>query len=113
MPFATTGGIDICYERLGSGPRLLFISGTGSDLRIRPNVLDGPFPGDFDMLAYDQRGLGRSSKPAGPYTMTDYAQDATGLMADFRHPPRRDMGEGQSRDLRTTRGDGYSRSLCG
>ncbi|MCF8470732.1 MAG: alpha/beta hydrolase [Parvibaculum sp.] len=81
MPFATAGGIDICYERLGSGPRLLFISGTGGDLRIRPNVLDGPFPRDFDMLAYDQRGLGRSSKPEGPYMMTDYAEDAAGLMA--------------------------------
>ena len=44
MPFASVGDIEIYHERIGAGPRLLFISGTGGDLRIRPNVLDGPFP---------------------------------------------------------------------
>jgi len=81
MPFAKAGDLDIFYERMGSGPRLLFISGTGGDLRIRPNVLDGPFPKSFDMLAYDQRGLGRTSKPDAPYSMSRYAEDAVGLMA--------------------------------
>ena len=80
MPFAKAGGIEIYYERVGSGPRLLFISGTGSDLRNRPNALDGPFPKHFDMLAYDQRGLGRTSKPDAPYSMAQYAEDAAALM---------------------------------
>ena len=81
MPFAKAGGIDIFYERVGSGPRLLFISGTGGDLRLRPNVLDGPFPKHFDMAAYDQRGLGQTSKPDEPYSMAQYAEDAVNLMA--------------------------------
>ena len=81
MPFARIGDIEICYQRVGAGPRLLFISGTGGDLRIRPNVLDGPFPKHFDMLAYDQRGLGQTSKPDTPYSMSQYAEDAVGLMA--------------------------------
>jgi 3-oxoadipate enol-lactonase len=81
MPIAKVAGIDIYYERSGQGPRLLFISGTGSDLRIKPNVMDGPFPQHFDTLAYDQRGLGRTSKPDQPYSMADYADDALGLMA--------------------------------
>ena len=81
MPFARVGDIEICHQRVGAGPRLLFISGTGSDLRIRPNVLDGPFPKHFDMLAYDQRGLGQTSKPDRPYSMAEYAEDAVGLMA--------------------------------
>lgn len=81
MPFIAAGSIDIYYERVGSGPRLLFISGTGGDLRLRPNVLDGPFPKHFDMLAYDQRGLGRSAKPDRPYSMSEYAEDAVNLMA--------------------------------
>ena len=80
MPFAKVGDIDIWYERVGSGPRLLFISGTGGDLRMRPNVLDGPFPKHFDMLAYDQRGLGQTSKPDAPYSMAQYAEDAVNLM---------------------------------
>jgi 3-oxoadipate enol-lactonase len=81
MPFATIGDIEIYHERIGAGPRLLFISGTGGDLRIRPNVLDGPFPKHFDMLAYDQRGLGQTGKPDRPYSMAGYAEDAVGLMA--------------------------------
>lgn len=69
------------HERAGQGPRVLFISGTGSDLRVRPNVLDGPLPRHFEVLAYDQRGQGRSEKPDVPCTMADYADDAAELLA--------------------------------
>src|SRR5579872_1048885 len=80
MPTAKLPGIALHYERAGSGAPLLFISGTGGDLRVRPNVLDGPFPKAFDLVAYDQRGLGRSEKPDVDYTMADYADDAAALM---------------------------------
>jgi 3-oxoadipate enol-lactonase len=80
MPTARANGIDLYFERAGSGPRLLFISGTGGDLRNKPNVFDGPLGKSFDLLAYDQRGLGRSEKPDLPYTMADYADDAAALM---------------------------------
>jgi 3-oxoadipate enol-lactonase len=80
MPTATIGDIEIYHERRGEGPPLLFISGTGGDLRNRPSVFEGPFPKAFDVLAYDQRGLGRSAKPDRPYAMADYADDAAGLM---------------------------------
>ncbi|MFM1961109.1 MAG: hypothetical protein RL588_2626 [Pseudomonadota bacterium] len=80
MPRLTANGLDIHYERTGQGPRLLFISGTGGDLRVRPNMLDGPFARAFDLVAYDQRGLGQTEKPDRPYSMADYADDAAGLM---------------------------------
>ena len=80
MPVARVGDIDIRYELGGSGPRLLYISGTGGDLRLRPGVFEGPLPGRFEVLAFDQRGMGRSSKPDVRYTMADYADDAAGLM---------------------------------
>ena len=79
MPIIRAGDIDIYYERKGSGPPLLFISGSGNDLRNTPNALDGPFPKYFDTLAYDQRGLGRSAKPDRAYSMADYADDAAHL----------------------------------
>jgi 3-oxoadipate enol-lactonase len=72
--------MDLWYERAGSGAPLVFISGTGGDLRVRPGVLDGPYPKAFEVLAYDQRGLGQRAKPAGPYAMADYADDAAALM---------------------------------
>jgi len=82
MPVTTANGIEIYYERAGSGPPLLFISGTGGDLRTKPNVFDGPLPKRFEVLAYDQRGLGRTEKPDVAYRMADYADDAAALMAD-------------------------------
>jgi len=80
MPKTTVGDIDIYFERQGEGPRLLFISGTGGDLRNKPNIFDGPLARQFDLLAYDQRGLGQTSKPDAPYSMAGYADDAAGLM---------------------------------
>ena len=82
MPIANLPGIDLYFERAGSGPPLLFISGTGGDLRVKPNVFDGLLARQFDLLAYDQRGLGQSGKPDLPYSMADYADDAAALMAD-------------------------------
>jgi len=81
MAYAHANGIELYYERAGSGPPLLFISGTGGDLRNKPNVFDGPLAKRFDLLAYDQRGLGRSEKPDTAYAMADYADDAAALMA--------------------------------
>jgi 3-oxoadipate enol-lactonase len=80
MPVAKLPNIELYYERAGDGPPLLFISGTGGDLRVKPNMFDGPFPKSFDMLAYDQRGLGRSAKPDVDYSMAGYADDAAALM---------------------------------
>jgi 3-oxoadipate enol-lactonase len=34
----------------------------------------------MDVLAYDHRGMGRSSAPEGAYSMADYADDAAGLL---------------------------------
>ena len=65
----------------------MFIGGTGSDLR-RPETQFWPALAlDFDVLAYDQRGMGQSEKPNEsdkpdqPYAMADYADDAAALMA--------------------------------
>jgi 3-oxoadipate enol-lactonase len=80
MPTAHLGAIELYYERVAEGSPLLFISGTGGDLRNKPNVFDGPLAKAFDVLAYDQRGLGRSAKPDHDYTMADYADDAAALL---------------------------------
>jgi 3-oxoadipate enol-lactonase len=80
MPTAKLPNIELYYERAGSGPPLLFISGTGGDLRAKPNVFDGLFPKRFDLVGYDQRGLGQSEKPDVDYSMADYADDAAALM---------------------------------
>jgi 3-oxoadipate enol-lactonase len=80
MPTLDLGSISLYVEQAGQGPRLLFISGTGGDLRNKPSVFEGPLAPLFDIVAYDQRGLGQSAVPDGPYTMADYADDAAALL---------------------------------
>jgi 3-oxoadipate enol-lactonase len=80
MPFITVRDISVYYEVEGGGAKLLYISGTGGDLRNKPSVFDGPLPEHFEVLSYDQRGLGQTDKPDVPYSMADYAEDAVGLM---------------------------------
>jgi 3-oxoadipate enol-lactonase len=92
MPVAKLGAIDLYYERAGHGAPLLFISGTGGDLRVKPNVFDGPLPKLFDVLAYDQRGLGRSAKPDVAYSMADYADDAAALLDHVGWPTAKVIG---------------------
>ena len=80
MPFVAVRDINLYYEIAGSGPKLFYISGTGGDLRRKPNVFDSPLAEYFTILAYDQRGLGQTDRPETPYTMVDYAEDANALL---------------------------------
>jgi pimeloyl-ACP methyl ester carboxylesterase len=79
VPTAHCNGIDIYYERSGEGERLLFFNGSGATLAKTGFVLK-PFAERFDLVAHDQRGLGQTAIPPGPYTMADYAQDALALL---------------------------------
>ncbi|HVM99618.1 MAG TPA: alpha/beta hydrolase [Caulobacteraceae bacterium] len=92
MPTAKVRDLEVYYERAGEGPPLLFISGTGGDLRNKPNQFDGPLARAFDLLSYDQRGLGRTTKPDVPYAMADYADDAAGLLDAIGWPSARVIG---------------------
>jgi 3-oxoadipate enol-lactonase len=80
MPYLPIRDIDIWFDRAGTGVPLLAISGSRGDLRRKPNLLGSPLAKAFDVLAYDQRGLGRTSKPDKPYLMADYADDAAALL---------------------------------
>jgi 3-oxoadipate enol-lactonase len=80
MGFIRTSRITLYVERAGSGARLLSITGTGGDLRVKPSTMDTPLAHAFDFASYDQRGLGQSDKPPPPYTMADYADDAAALL---------------------------------
>ena len=83
MPHLQTDRIEIYYEMKGEGDNLLFISGTGGDLRFSPNAFDNNLKDNFCLLAFDQRGLGQSQIPKGPYTMKDYADDTYSLLEEI------------------------------
>jgi 3-oxoadipate enol-lactonase len=71
------------HERRGTGPRLLFLNGSGATLETSALLIDA-FVEHFDVLAFDQRGIGRSlgEGPPAPYTMADLAADAAALLDD-------------------------------
>lgn len=70
-------GIDIHYEVRGhpDAPRTLFLNGSGATLE-RTGMLVDVFAAHLHVACHDQRGLGKTAKPPGPYTMVDYAMDA-------------------------------------
>jgi pimeloyl-ACP methyl ester carboxylesterase len=74
------GSISLWLEREGDGLPLLLITGLGYAswcwLELRAALRDR-----CEMLAFDNRGTGRSDKPAGPYSIAMMADDAAALMA--------------------------------
>ena len=80
MPFVEIRDLSVHFELHGAGERVLWINGTGGDLRRNPRRGSGPLERSFEVLMYDQRGLGQTSKPDVDYTMADYADDAVALM---------------------------------
>lgn len=79
---ADLGDVTICHRLAGpeDGPRVVYVSGSGSDLRREPNVFSSPFVERCRVLAYDHRGLGRSTTGDGPPTMADFAGDLLRLL---------------------------------
>ena len=78
MPTAHLNGIDTYFEHAGEGRPLLFLNASGATL-ASAGLLVQPFTGVADTVAADQRGLGRTEVPPGPYSMADYAADALAL----------------------------------
>src|SRR5438477_7159495 len=81
MPIARVGDNDLYYELQGDGPGLpaVLIMGLGVDLdgwRFVAPVLGQ----DRRLLLLDNRGVGRSAKPQGPYTTDGLADDAAAVM---------------------------------
>jgi 3-oxoadipate enol-lactonase len=80
VPFAKVRDLDVYYEVHGNGPRVVLVSGTGGDLRTNPRRGHGPLERRCQVLMYDQRGLGQTSKPDRPCAMADFADDCLALM---------------------------------
>jgi pimeloyl-ACP methyl ester carboxylesterase len=71
--------ISINYEVSGDGPRVLFFNGSGATLKSSAHLI-GALAKTCTVLAHDQRGLGETSVPEGPYTMAQFANDGAALL---------------------------------
>jgi pimeloyl-ACP methyl ester carboxylesterase len=92
MAIARAGEIDLSYERAGSGPPLLLIMGmSGSALHWGQPFLE-ELRRDFDVVAYDHRGVGASTRLDGALTIEQLADDAHALLGALELEPAHVMG---------------------
>jgi 3-oxoadipate enol-lactonase len=75
------GEIELDYERSGSGPPLLLIMGmSGTALTWGEPFLE-LLRRDFELIAYDHRGVGASTPLTGAITIDQLAEDASALLS--------------------------------
>lgn len=72
-------GIAIAYDRRGQGPSLVMIAGVGYGGWVFHQQLPA-LASHFDVLTFDNRGVGDSDKPDEPYSIDLFARDTLGLM---------------------------------
>jgi 3-oxoadipate enol-lactonase len=73
------GHYEIYYEVHGEGPHVLFFNGSGLTLESSAWLI-AALAGACRVVAHDQRGLGKSGIPDGPYSMADYAADGAAVL---------------------------------
>jgi 3-oxoadipate enol-lactonase len=77
--YAINDDVRLAYEELGDGEPLLFCQGLGYDRRGF-----GPLPRllaeDFRVILFDNRGVGDSDVPVGPYSVPQLAADAVAVL---------------------------------
>jgi pimeloyl-ACP methyl ester carboxylesterase len=79
MPTATVRDIELYYEEHGSGDPLLCIMGFATD--STGWLMQVPaFAEKHRTIVFDNRGVGRSAKPSGAYTIHEMADDAVGIL---------------------------------
>ena len=79
MARVAVNGLHLYHESHGSGEPLLLIMGWGGNAATWKAQLDG-LAERYHVIAFDNRGVGRSSAPRGPYTTRQMADDALGLL---------------------------------
>ena len=79
MPVISTNGINLHYQECGSGEPVLLIMGItapGSVWEKHAEV----WSETFRCILPDNRGVGRSDQPTGPYSSAQMAEDFIGLL---------------------------------
>jgi 3-oxoadipate enol-lactonase len=86
MPKVQANGLTINYEVHGTGEPLLLVNGLADDLSSWASQVE-PFSRRYQVIIFDNRGIGQTDKPGGGYTTADMAADAVSLL-EALHIPR-------------------------
>lgn len=91
MPYLQTNSIRLYYETHGSGRPLVLIAGIGYDQWMWRKMIPG-LAEHYQVIAFDNRGSGRSDSPPGPYSAQLLAADTAGLIEGLGLPRASVMG---------------------
>jgi 3-oxoadipate enol-lactonase len=82
--FVRADGADIHYRITGDGSQsLVLVNGVGDDLDGWVNQLDDFVRAGLRVVSFDNRGVGQSSQPPGPYTSRQMAADLDALVTEL------------------------------
>lgn len=79
MPYTTNQGVRIYWEELGSGPPLLLVMGLSFTHEMWYRVLP-TLESRYRVIVFDNRGVGHSDVPRGPYRIPQMARDAVAVL---------------------------------
>ncbi len=74
-----SGNVDIWVEQRGDGPDVLLIAGLGDPIEAWQAQLDG-LDARYHLIAYDNRGVGRTAMPDEPFSVATMADDAAAVL---------------------------------
>lgn len=77
--FMDIGDMRLRYRVEGEGDWVVLLHGVGASLEQWDGFVEA-LGGKYRILRFDQRGHGETSKPAGPYAMSDFVEDLDGLL---------------------------------
>jgi 3-oxoadipate enol-lactonase len=84
MPIATVNGVELNYRLEGDGEQtIVLINGLADDLETWVFQVDALLGAGYRVLRFDNRGIGSSGTPDGPYTTAQMAQDAKALVDEL------------------------------
>lgn len=81
MPVAQVNGIEIDYLLEGDGPEtVVMVNGLADEKESWGFQTPDLLAAGYRVLTFDNRGVGKTAKPAGPYTTRQLADDAKALV---------------------------------
>jgi 3-oxoadipate enol-lactonase len=83
MSHLTVGGRRFFAQRRGTGEPLLLIQGMSGTHLAWGEPFATDLARDFDTVAYDHRGIGRSDRVDEPFSIAELAEDAAGLLDEI------------------------------
>jgi pimeloyl-ACP methyl ester carboxylesterase len=83
MAKVEVAGREFHYERGGSGESLLLIQGMSGTHVAWGRPFREVLEESFDVIAFDNRGIGLSGPVEGPFTIVEMAEDTAGLLEEL------------------------------